>query len=66
MKKDIWAAITFLVTGLLFYLAQVGDTPTKAFSPDEECGVTETVVVEQSPPEASQSLFLTDPRSRDS
>lgn len=22
MKRDIWAAITFLVTGLLFYLAQ--------------------------------------------
>ena len=66
MKKDIWAAITFLTTLVLFYLAQVEGTPRKVLSSADECGVVETVVVEESASETAEELLFMNPRTRDS
>ncbi len=44
MKRDIWAAITFLVTGLLFYLAQASP-PAEAIHSDLD-SAREDVVME--------------------
>ena len=66
MKKDIWAGVTFLTTGVLFYLAQVAGTPQKVLSADDECGEVEAVVVEESAPEAPEELFFRNSKTRDS
>lgn len=45
MKRDVVAAITFLMTGLLFYLARA-DTPAQNdLSSESGCGNTEAVMV---------------------
>jgi hypothetical protein len=66
VKKDILAAITFLTTGVLIYLAQVDGAPQKVLSSDDECGVVETIVVEENSPETPKELVFRDPRTRDS
>ena len=66
MKKDIWAAITFLTTGVLFYLAQVEGTPQKVLSSGDEGGGVEAVVVEESAPEAPEELYFRNSKTRES
>jgi len=66
VKKDIWAAVTFLTTGVLFYLAQVDGTPQKVLSSDDECGEVEAVVVEESAPEGPKEVFIRNSKTRDS
>jgi len=46
MKRDIWATITFLVTGLLFYLAQTSP-PSASLISEEDAAREDTVMVEQ-------------------
>jgi hypothetical protein len=66
VKKDIWAAVTFLATGLLFYLAQVDGTPQTALSSGDECGVVETMAVEESPTEAPGEIVFRNRDTQDS
>ena len=44
MKREIWATITFLVTGLLFYLAQTSPPSASPIS-DGDAARQDTVMV---------------------
>ena len=66
VKKDIFAAITFLTAGFLFYLAQTVGEPQKVLSAETDSGVVETIVVEKIAPQAPEKLFVRDPQTRDS
>ena len=66
VKKDILAAITFLTTGLLFYLAQVDGIPRQGPSAGDECKVMGTIAVEKGAPETSAELHFNHPGTRDS
>ena len=66
MKRDILAAITFLTTGLLLFLAQVEGPPQKVLSTGDEFGVIETVLVQEGAPETPKELLPGDPGTRDS
>ena len=46
VKKDILAAITFLVTGLLLYLAQATNLPQKAASSAHGVEAVESALIE--------------------
>lgn len=67
MKKDVLAAITFLVTGLLFFTAQIGDTvrerPSSSFG---DCSAPETMWVEATEPQPEAPVLLETPKTRDS
>jgi hypothetical protein len=56
VKKDILAAITFLATGLLFYVVHDGGRAHEHASPSVGCGGAETVYVEQSTMRANKEL----------
>ena len=56
VKKDILAAITFLATGLLFYVVHDGGRAHEQASPSVGCGAAETVYVEQSTIRANEEL----------
>ena len=45
MKKDIIAAITFLVTGILFFAVQTDGKTGELFSQRIECDMQEVVLV---------------------
>jgi hypothetical protein len=49
VKKDIIAAITFLATGLLFFVVQLQGTEQSGLSQDESCVMPETVLVGETP-----------------
>ena len=66
VKKDIWAAITFLTTGALFYLAQADVAPQKVFSSSGECGAVETIMATKNVPETLEAVPLPILRTRDS
>ena len=66
MKKDILAALTFLATGLLFYVAQTEGAGNALLSADWVCPVTESVVVKKAAPEAPADFNLKDGVTRDS
>ena len=66
MKKDILAAITFLVTGLLFYMIQTGGTAEKLLSSEMECGSSETVLMGKTTPESPLSVSFDGGVTRDS
>jgi hypothetical protein len=46
MKREIWATVTFLVTGLLFYLAQTSP-PSAPVLPEGDAAWEDTVMVEE-------------------
>ena len=46
IKKDILAAITFLVTGLVFAVAQIDEAGAPLMGQDVDCVMTETVLVD--------------------
>jgi hypothetical protein len=67
VKKDALAAITFLVTGLLFFAAQVGErVDERSSSPFGDCSAPETVWVEATEPQAEAPVILETPKTRDS
>ncbi len=66
MKKDILATATFLTTGVLFFLAHLSGPVETGLSPDDGCGVEETIVVNETAPETPPDLLLVEPRTRDS
>ena len=45
-KKDVLAAITFLATGFLFFVAQIDGAGEALLSQDGDCVVSETMLVE--------------------
>jgi hypothetical protein len=58
VKKDILAAITFLATGLLFYVIQTGGQPDEYFTSSVGCDAAETVWVKKAAPEATPPITL--------
>jgi hypothetical protein len=62
VKRDILAAITFLVTGLVFAVAQMGDGAAPLLSQDGDCVMTETVLVD----DVLRKTPTLEPVSRDS
>jgi hypothetical protein len=56
VKKDILAAITFLATGLLFYVVHDEGKAREHAAPSMGCDAAETVYVEQSTVKASSEL----------
>jgi hypothetical protein len=66
VKKDILAAITFLMTGLLFYMVQTDSKVNPLLSFEMECEAESTVVVSKNMPEAPSELIIQDEGTRDS
>ncbi|MCJ7629659.1 MAG: hypothetical protein MUO50_14885, partial [Longimicrobiales bacterium] len=64
--KDILATATFLTTGVLFFLAHLSGPLETGFSPDDGCGVEETIVVKETASEMPPDLLFVEPRSKDS
>ena len=58
MKKDILAAITFIATGLLFYVIQTGGRADEFFPSGVGCDTAETVWVEEAAPEGEPQITL--------
>ena len=66
VKKDVLAAITFLATGLLFFVAEAGEASDGLFSTGVDCEVAETVVAKDNAPKVPEDLELSHPAIRDS
>jgi hypothetical protein len=66
VKKDILAAITFLATGLLFYVIQADGKADEHFSSAVGCDAAETVFVGQTAPEKEVPVILDSGVTRDS
>jgi hypothetical protein len=66
VKKDILAAITFLMTGLLFYMVQTDSKVNQLLSFEMECEAASTVVVSKNMPEAPSEFIIQDEGTRDS
>lgn len=58
VKKDILAAITFLATGLLFYVVQTGSQADELFNRGVDCDAPETVWVKKAAPEVEPQITL--------
>lgn len=56
MKKDLIAAITFIMTGLLFYVVQTDSKVHEVISTGIECEAAGTVVVGESLSEAAMEI----------
>ena len=66
VKKDILAAITFLMTGLIFYVVQTDSKVDELLSSGIECEAAETVVVGENSSKAEMNLTFQDEGTRDS
>ena len=66
MKKDILAVLTFITTGFLFYLLQVGGPTENTLLANENAGVVVEAVIDQSEGEASGDLLKKEEGRRDS
>lgn len=66
VKKDIIAAITFIVTGLLFYAVQTDGKALELFSSGLECEMVTPVQVGETAPEIAPAEILELGITRDS
>jgi len=66
VKKDILAAITFLMTGLIFYVVQTDSKVDELLSSGIECEAAGTVVVGENTSKAEMDLTFQDEGTRDS
>lgn len=66
MKRDILATITFLTTGLLFYLVQTDGRADARATPEFGCDAAETVWVENTISETESPVLLDEGTLRDS
>jgi hypothetical protein len=66
VKKDILAAITFIATGLLFYVVQNDHPAQRMLPPQGGCGAAETVLVKQAAPKAELPILLDGGITKDS
>ena len=66
MKKDIFAAIIFLTTALLFYVVQTDGKADFFLSSGVGCDAAETVVVTKGKSESETAPTLKDWTTRDS
>jgi len=60
VKKDILAAITFIATGLLFYVVRSDNQVDRVLSNVNDCGAAETVLIRHAVPAASEIPVLID------
>jgi hypothetical protein len=58
VKKDILAAITFLATGLLFYVTRTDTRADEYFSSSMGCDAAETVWVKKAAPVHAPPITL--------
>ena len=66
LKKDILAALTFVLTGLLFYVVQSDSRMERFISSEVECDAAGAVLVSEKAPESLSEFTLTDEGTRDS
>lgn len=66
LKKDIIAAITFLVTGILFFAVQSDGKTGELFPQGIECDIHEAVLVGETTPDTEPSVILDSRITRDS
>lgn len=66
VKKDILAAITFLMTGLIFYVVQTDSKVDELLSSGIECEAAETIVVRENTSKAEMDFTFQDEGTRDS
>jgi hypothetical protein len=67
VKKDILAAFTFILTGLLFYVVQADVKTNEILIPGMECeGMVGSVIVEQNSGDALPQITLENEGTRDS
>ena len=66
MKKDIIAAITFLVTGILIFAVRSDGRTGELFSQGSECDMHGAVLVGETTPDAETSVILDARITRDS
>lgn len=58
VKKDILAAVTFLATGLLFYVVQTENQADELFNRGVDCDAAETVWVKEAAPNLEPQITL--------
>ena len=66
VKKDVLAAITFLVTGFLFYVIHTDGKANSVYSTGLDCPTLERVLVGGSGPKAESPLLSHEKLTRDS
>ncbi len=66
MKRDIIAAITFLVTGLLFYAVQSDEKPRELFASGLSCEILDPVQVGETLSDMDHQVILESGHRRDS
>jgi hypothetical protein len=66
VKKDIFAALTFIMVGLLFYMVQSDSKMDQLLSSGMECEAESAAVVSESTPETPSEFTLQDEGTRDS
>ena len=66
MKKDIVAALTFLMTGLIFYVVQTDSKVDELISNGTECEAAGTVMIGESISETAMDLTFQAEAKRDS
>ena len=66
VKKDIAAALTFLMTGLIFYVVQTDSKVDELISNGRECDATPTVMIGESTSETAMDITFKAEATRDS
>ena len=66
MKKDIFAALTFLMTGLIFYVVQTDSKVDELISNGTECKAVGTVIAGESISETAMDLTFQGEATKDS
>ncbi len=66
MKKDILAIITFVTTGLLFYLIQVEGPVGQSLTSHDGDGIAEEILQDGCDAKAPSGLVIKEGRTRDS
>ena len=66
VKKDIFAALTLLMTGLIFYVVQTDSKVDELISNGTECEAAGTVMVGESISETAMDLTFQGEATRDS
>jgi hypothetical protein len=66
VKKDIFAALTFLMTGLIFYVVQTDSKVDELISNGTECEAVGTVIAGESISETAMDLTFQGEATRDS
>ncbi len=66
MKKDLLAALTFLITGLLFYVVGADSQVHQLHQQTLDCNAAETLAIGEIVPASQSDLTFPDTRTHDS